>query len=101
MGVVKEINVKNGTYFYNDMINIKTFEPNLLEIDRKSCKNIGINNIGYITIKKIDDYKNSYSVNLLYLLINHASEYIKKKGVNKHLIFDSTDKNKELMFGMK
>ena len=79
MGVVKEINVKNGTYFYNDMINIKTFEPNLLEIDRKSCKNIGINNIGYITIKKIDDYKNSYSVNLLYLFISHASGYIEKK----------------------
>ena len=101
MGVVKEINVKNGTYFYNDMINIKTFEPNLLKIDRKSCKNIGINNIGCITIKKIDDCKNSYSVNLLYLFINHASGYIEKKGVNKHLIFDSTDKNKELMFGMK
>ena len=51
--------------------------------------------IGYITIKKIDDYENIYSVNPLYLLINHASVYIEEKGVNKYLIFDSTDENNE------
>ena len=51
--------------------------------------------IGYITIKKIDDYGNIYSVNPLYLLINHASAYIEEKGVNKYLIFDSTDENNE------
>ena len=54
MGEVKQINIKIRTYyFHNDMINIKNFEPNLLKIDRKSCKNIGIYNIGYITIKKL------------------------------------------------
>ena len=79
------------------MINIKNFEPNLLKIDRKSYKNIGIYNIGYITIKKIDDCENIYSVNPLYLLINHANGYIEEKGVNKYLIFDSTDENKELL----
>ena len=51
MGEVKQINIKNRTYyFYNDMINIKNFEPNLLKIDRKSYKNIGIYNIGYIQL---------------------------------------------------
>ena len=51
MGVVKQINIKNRTYyFYNDMINIKTFEPNLLKIDRKSYKDIGIYNTGCIKI---------------------------------------------------
>ena len=54
-------------------------------------------NIGYITIKKIDDCKNIYSVNPLYLLIDHASGYIEEKGVNKYLVFDSTDENKELL----
>ena len=84
MGVVKQIDIKNRTYyFYNDMINIKNFEPNLLKIDRKSYKNIGVYNIGYITIKKIDDYENIYSVNPLYFLVNHASGYIEEKGVNK------------------
>ena len=52
MGVVKQMNIKNRTYyFYNDMINIKNFDPILLKIDRKSCKNIDIYNIGYITLK--------------------------------------------------
>ena len=53
MGTVKQINIKNQTcYFYNNMIDIKNFDPILLKIDRKSYKNIGIYNIGYITIKK-------------------------------------------------
>ena len=77
MGEVKQINIKNLTYyFYNDMINIKNFDPNLLKIDKKSFKGIGIYNIGYIMTKKIDDYKNINSVNPLYLIIDHASGYI-------------------------
>ena len=37
MGVVKQINIKNRTYyFYNDMINIKKYDSNLLKIDKKS-----------------------------------------------------------------
>ena len=80
MGVVKQINIKHRTYsFYKDMINIKTFDPILLKIDRKSHKDIGIYNIGYITIKKIGDCETIYSVDPLYLLVNHASGYIKEK----------------------
>ena len=41
--------------------------------------------------------KNIYSVNPLYLLINHANGYIEEKGVIKYLIFDSTDETKELL----
>ena len=80
MGEVKQINIKNRTYyFYNDIIDLKNFDARLLKIDKKSYKNIGIYNIGYITIKKIDDCENIYSVNPLYLLVNHASGYIKEK----------------------
>ena len=54
MGTVKQIDIKNKTYyFYNDMIDIKTFDSDLLKIDKKSDKDIGIYNIGYITIKKL------------------------------------------------
>ena len=54
MEVVKQIDIKNRTYyFYNGMSNIKTFDPILLKIDRKSYKDIGIYNIGYITIRKV------------------------------------------------
>ena len=50
---VKEIDIKNRTYyFYNDMINLKHLNARLLKSDRKSYKNIGIYNIGYITNKK-------------------------------------------------
>ena len=98
MGAVKQIDIKNRTYyFYNNMINIKNFDPVLLKIDRTSYKDIGIYNIGYITIKKIYDYENIYSVNRLYFIIAHASGYIEEKDANKYLIFDSTDENKELL----
>ena len=77
------------------MINIKSFDPILFKVDTKSFKNIGIYNIGYITIKKIDDCENIYSVNPLYFIIAHANGYIEEKNGNKFLIFDSTDENKE------
>ena len=102
MGEVKQINIKNRTcYFYNHMINLNNFEPNLLKIDRKSYKHISIYNTGYITIKKIDDYENIYSVNPLYLQVNHANGYIKEKNENKYLIFDTRDGNKELLKNIK
>ena len=76
MGEIKQINIKNPTYyFYNNIIDLKDFDEKLLKID----KNIDIYYIGYITIKKIDDYESIYSVNTLYLYIDHASGYIEKK----------------------
>ena len=95
MGEVKQIEIKNGTYyFYNDMINLKSVKVNLLKINKKSYKNIGIYNIGCITINKTDDYESIYSVNPLYLQVNHANE---EKNGNEYSIFDdSVDENKEL-----
>ena len=80
MQEVKQINIKNRTYyFYNDIIDLKNFDARLLTIYKKSYKNIDIYYIGYITVKKIDDYESIYSVNPLYLRINHASGYIEEK----------------------
>ena len=54
MGEVKQININNRTYyFYNDIIVIKKFDAKLLKIEKKSYKDIGIYNIGYITFKKL------------------------------------------------
>ena len=54
MGKVKELNIKNRTYYsFNDMINIKNFHSNLLKIDRKPYKDDDIYYIGYIMIKLI------------------------------------------------
>ena len=99
MGNIKQINIKNRTYhFLNDIINIEEFDSNLLKIDKKSYKDIDIYYIGYITIKKIGDCENIYSVNTLYLLVNHASGYIEEKNGNKYLIFDdSVNENKGLL----
>ena len=84
MGEIKQIEIKNRTYyFYKDTINLKDFESDLLKIDKKLYNIIGIYNIGYITIKKIDDYESIYSINPLYLQVNHASGYIVENNRNK------------------
>ena len=62
----------------------------MLKIGKKHYKGIDIYYIGYITIKKIDDCANIYSVNPLYLLVNHANGYLEEKNGNKYLIFDDS-----------
>ena len=97
------------------MINIKNFDSSLLKIDWKLYKNIGIYNIGYITIKKIDDYENIYSANPLYLMISEVIgriEHIsvecnsieKKNNGNKYLFSEKKEvlkKYKEVWDGIK
>ena len=40
MGNVNEINIKNRTYyFFDDMVNIKDFDPSQINIYKKSYKN--------------------------------------------------------------
>ena len=94
MDTTKQINIKNWTYFDNDIIDLEYFDPKLLKIDKKSYKDIGIYNIGYVTKKKIGNCMNINSVNPLYLGITHANGYIEEKSVNKYLVFDSIDENK-------
>ena len=94
----KQINIKNRTYhFYNDVIDIENFDAKLLKIDKKSYKDIDIFNIGYVTKKNISNCKNINSVNPLYLGTTRMNGYIEEKDSNKYLVFDSTDKSKELL----
>ena len=88
MGKVKQIEIKNRTYyFYNKMINFKNFES---KNRQKNYKGIDIYYIGYITIKKIGDCENIHSVNPLYFPVNHASGYVEEKNGNEYLIFDDS-----------
>ena len=102
MGNIKQINIKNWTYyFHNDLFNIEEFNSNLLKLDKKSYKYIDIYYIGYITIKKIGDCENIYSENSLYLIIDKANGHIRRSSAeenngNKYLVFDSTAENKEV-----
>ena len=88
----------------NDIICVKFSTSNqtklnlsyLLKIDKKHYKVIDIYYIGYIT-KKIGDCENIYFVNPLYLIIGEVDGNIEEKIGSKYLVFDSTDKNKEVL----
>ena len=107
MGNIKQINIKNRTYyFFNDMINIEDFDSNLVKIDKKWCKNVDIYYIGYIKIKIINDHENVYRVNSFYLIIGKVDGFIEEKNgeieknwrkKSKYLVFDSTDEKKEVL----
>ena len=90
---VKDINIKNRTYYFlNDTINIKDFDPYNVRIDKKSYKNILIYYIGYVTINK--DLK-IYSVNLFYLIFDKVNRYFKEINGNKYLTLVPANKSKK------
>ena len=65
---VKKISIKNHTYyFFNDVINVKIFDPNNIKIDEKSYKSILIYYVGYVTIQDSKNAKTN-SVNPFTLL---------------------------------
>ena len=101
MGQVKEINIKDKTYyFFDDFIDIRNFHSDLLKIGKKSHKDIDIYYNGSITIKKFGNCENIHSVNPLYLIIHSVTGYFKVKNGEKYLIIDSTDKYEEVFSGI-
>ena len=91
---VKDISIKNHTYyFFNNVINIKNFDPNNIKIDEKSNKNIFVYYIGHVTIKD-SKYVKIDSVNPLNLIINKVNWYF-EINKNEYLILVSTNENKE------
>ena len=98
MGSINQINIKNQTYcFYNEIIDIETFDSNMLKLDKKLSKDLDIYNIGYVTIKEIGSGYDINSVNPLYLRIGNASGYIEEINEDKYLVFDVTGENKNLL----
>ena len=54
MAEVKEISIKNQTYyFFDDMTDIRNFHSNLLKIDKKPYKDVDIYYIGYIRLRSL------------------------------------------------
>ena len=97
MGEVKQINIKNRTYyFYNDQINLKDFDARLLKVDKKDYNEIDIYYIGYVTVKKIANCNNINSVNPLYLMIDKMIGHFEEKSGNKYLVLDDVNENKEV-----
>ena len=94
--VIKQLNIKNRTYyFYNDIINLKDFDPSLLKLDKKeSLLNIDIYYIGYDTRKP--EY-NINSVNPLYLLIRELDGFIDEIEGSKYLNIALTDIDEDVL----
>ena len=95
---IKDVSIKNDTQFFNDIINVKNFDPNNIKIDEKSNKNILIYYIIYVTIKD-SIYVKSFTyieyVNPLYLIINKVKRYFKQINGNQYLMLVPTNEIKE------
>ena len=95
MTISKQMNIKSRTYyFYNELIKLFDFDPNMLKLNKKTFKGISIYYIGYVTKK--EEYK-IYRVNPLYLLICKIDGFIEEKGGNKYLNIAFTDNNDEVL----
>ena len=93
---VKEIDIKTKlTTFFDDISNLKNFDPNNTKIDEKSYKNILIYYIGYVTIK-YSKYVKINAINSLYLIFNRMNRYFEENNINnKYLTLVPTNENKE------
>ena len=76
----KQVNIKKNKYH---TININDLDPFLLDIKKKSSKDIDIYYINYIQ-------ENLNSSNPLRIKIDSATGYFKEKNDEKYLILDST-----------
>ena len=48
MGTIKEINIKNPTYYYyNDIIDLDEFDESKIQVDKKDFNDIDIYYVGY------------------------------------------------------
>ena len=97
MGEIKQINIKNRTYyFYNDQNNLKDFDAKLLKLTKKITKTLEFITLIMWLLKKIANCTNINSVNPLYLMINEMIVHFEEKNENKYLVLDDVDKNKEV-----
>ena len=84
MGELKQINIKNRSYyFYNDIIDLDEFDGSKIKVDKKDFNDIDIYYLGYEYKKKITECNEINSVNPLYLRIKDMKGQFKKgKGDN-------------------
>ena len=93
---IQDIDIKNCTsYFFNDIVNIRNFDPNEIKKDENSYKSILIYYIGYVKIQD-SKYVKINSVNPLYLIISKENGYFEENNKNKYLIVP-TYESKEII----
>ena len=95
MATTKQLNIKNRSYyFYDNLVNLKDFDPSLLKLDKKSSMDISIYYISYVTKKS--EY-NINSVSPLYLLISELYGFTEEKNGSKYLNIALTDSNNDVL----
>ena len=93
METIKQMNIKNRTYyFYNDIFNLVEFDGSKIKVDKKDFNNIDIYYLGYEHKKKISECNVINSVNPLYLrIINMNGQFEKGKDDAWYLIISDKD----------
>ena len=93
METIKQINIKNRTYyFYNDIINLDEFDESKIRVDKKDFNDIDIYYLGYDHKKKIPEYNVTNSVNSLYLrIVNMNGQFEKGKDCAWYLVVSDKD----------
>ena len=93
MKKIKQINIKNRTYyFYNDIIDIDQFDESKIKVDKKDFNGIDIYYLGYEHKKKISECNAINSVNSLYLrIVDMKGQFEKGKDDAWYLIISYKD----------
>ena len=91
METIKQINVKNRTYyFYNDIINLDEFDESKIRVDKKDFNDIYY--LGYEHKKKISECNVINNVNLLYLkFTDMKGQFEKGKDNAWYLVISNKD----------
>ena len=93
METIKQINIKNRTYyFYNDIINLDEFDESKIKVDKKDFNDIDIYYLGYEHKKKISECDVINSVNPLYLrIVDMKGQFEKGKDDAWYLVISDKD----------
>ena len=78
------------------MVNIQNLDPNKINIDEKSYKNIPIYCIKYAMVKNLS-YMKINSVNHLYFIIDKINGNIDESNRNKYLTLVPNDRSKDIL----
>ena len=93
MGELKQINIKNRTYyFYNDIIDLDEFDGSKIKVDKKDFHEIDIYYLGYERKKKISECDVINSINPLYLrIVDINGQFENSKDDTWYLIISRDD----------
>ena len=100
---IRQMSIKNRPdYLFNDnmIVNIKDFNPSLLEINKLSFKDVFSLNIYYIEYNprkcpnRVSNNRTDNDEDCIYLFLDDIDRHIEENNGIKYLLFAPTDENK-------